>query len=648
MLKSPGFITPFPNIGDRSYLPSGYDSSMSIYQELTRIREYLGMVVKSQNELIGYVDANLKRMYEAIKDMIEEIERFEGDIEDRVIPENLAKILNEWFENGKLAEIINEQVFNMKADKKDVGDIKDFGSKPQTVVQNIIDAHVNVKNFGAKGDADSDTPTDDTQAFKDAIAYCKLKKIKRLYVPDGKYYITSSLDTGGSLESGGVELFGSNPQLVNMDWTYTRPSSTEAGYQKYLKLASGSIIATDKDIVLFSNGLVAKDIGLYGNLKSNCTAIRSIELSELKLDNVPIRGFGKLAIDIPFGVIFAVIQNSTISQNKGGILFGKENGSYTGETNFTTIYNNQLTKNEDYGIAGDIKGRATYIIQNDFEGTGEPSDGARPKPLNYKPYSSTNRDGIKYGCSLTLHQSGGFQHGVFVFDRNYSEESFGLLYVKGEGAVHGVSIQNNVYQPYNREHPATAFYLDGWLTDVECITNSLSGTVEKIYFGEDSNLKNIRVDEDYKGFLRGRAKPTIATRYKDDDKTYVNLYSNGVNEKEKFPAGLITELRYDEAEGHTYVVLDTTKAPDYDFGPDGLKNQNVGYALKQGNTYFGIIRLYSTLAKTWWLHGNRSAMSIGDGSCEIVQVGGIESINGNGEMSKIVADWDGTTFGMGK
>lgn len=165
-MVKPKFIKPMIHEGYRRYLPSAYDSSMSIYEELTIIHEYLNQLIVSQNELIGYVDENLKIMYENIKQMMEEIERFEGDIIDKVIPENLKKILEEWLEDGTLAEIIN-----------------------QSIGQSLLDMRISLKDYGAKGDCE----TDDTAAIERAIADSVLKKLP-IFVPNGCYKSTKDFD----------------------------------------------------------------------------------------------------------------------------------------------------------------------------------------------------------------------------------------------------------------------------------------------------------------------------------------------------------------------------------------------------------------------------------------------------------------------
>ncbi|MEB5610088.1 right-handed parallel beta-helix repeat-containing protein [Serratia marcescens] len=75
-------------------------------------------------------------------------------------------------------------------------------------------AHITPQMFGAKGDW-NDTAgvgTDDTQAFKQAIAYAISQGCKKLYVPAGNYYITDTLNLGGENYTGdkGIAIEGEN------------------------------------------------------------------------------------------------------------------------------------------------------------------------------------------------------------------------------------------------------------------------------------------------------------------------------------------------------------------------------------------------------------------------------------------------------
>ena len=65
----------------------------------------------------------------------------------------------------------------------------------ERTVQNRLEDRVSVKDFGAVGDGNND----DTQAFKDAIA-----TFKNVFIPTGRYRITSSLPYPGNHPEGGI------------------------------------------------------------------------------------------------------------------------------------------------------------------------------------------------------------------------------------------------------------------------------------------------------------------------------------------------------------------------------------------------------------------------------------------------------------
>lgn len=73
--------------------------------------------------------------------------------------------------------------------------------------------HITPQMFGAKGDW-NDTAgvgTDDTQAFKQAIAYAINQGYKKLYVPAGNYYITDTLNLGENYTGDkGIAIEGEN------------------------------------------------------------------------------------------------------------------------------------------------------------------------------------------------------------------------------------------------------------------------------------------------------------------------------------------------------------------------------------------------------------------------------------------------------
>lgn len=68
-----------------------------------------------------------------------------------------------------------------------------------------LDDYLSVKAFGAKGDG----ATDDTQAFKDALASAVTSGGAHLLIPDGTYVISEALSVSGV----GVSIVGDGPSL---------------------------------------------------------------------------------------------------------------------------------------------------------------------------------------------------------------------------------------------------------------------------------------------------------------------------------------------------------------------------------------------------------------------------------------------------
>lgn len=76
----------------RKYLPTAYDSSLTIYEELTTIRAFLSEVVNSQNDVINKFNELIKWF-------------FDKGLEDTVI-----KVLQQWLKDGVFDEIMAKVV----------------------------------------------------------------------------------------------------------------------------------------------------------------------------------------------------------------------------------------------------------------------------------------------------------------------------------------------------------------------------------------------------------------------------------------------------------------------------------------------------------------------------------------------------------
>lgn len=152
----------------RRYLPSAYDSSLSIYEQLTHMFEYLNQMGRLTNELISQWNTITKWLYEVvegqdkkIEDLYEAFEQFKEDVVNMMMVENLKDILNEWIEDGRFDEIIN----------------------------NLSGVCVNAINFGVKADG----VTDDTLAVQKALDYARDNKYTCVRFPKGHIVLKDTI-----------------------------------------------------------------------------------------------------------------------------------------------------------------------------------------------------------------------------------------------------------------------------------------------------------------------------------------------------------------------------------------------------------------------------------------------------------------------
>lgn len=217
----------------KQIMPTVFDESLSYYELLSKVIGFLNQLNDQANEIIDYLDENVNEQNEEItrirlemldftKDTDETIAKLQADfskfktdslatqlayinelrsefdllkarIEMDILPENIASILNTWFDNGKLALIINEAVFDMKADKEDLTALEVlFNEKMGKTESNII----NVNSFSSINNAV--TKLKETDSF-------------RLFFPKGTYTLTDPIIIDGM---NGLEIDGNGSTII--------------------------------------------------------------------------------------------------------------------------------------------------------------------------------------------------------------------------------------------------------------------------------------------------------------------------------------------------------------------------------------------------------------------------------------------------
>lgn len=100
-----------------SYLPNAFDESMTILQKVNHMIGYYNHVIEQMNQYGEGIDNNQRKMFQELKKALQEYQDFKNLIEQNLLPEYAENLLEKWYKDGKLAAIINNDVFNMKADK---------------------------------------------------------------------------------------------------------------------------------------------------------------------------------------------------------------------------------------------------------------------------------------------------------------------------------------------------------------------------------------------------------------------------------------------------------------------------------------------------------------------------------------------------
>ena len=216
----------------------------SYYEDLARKHKLIEMLAKKIWEYEETLDLTLEQITNRLESYIEENDKLmsdrleQWDLNLEKFPENVELLLQEWLSDGTLDHIINETIFNWKADKTYVdSEIERLDLKDEDLTTKLMNTErvVNVMSFGALGDG----VTDDSLAFNKAKQYALLND-GVLFVPDNKTFkISGDLDLFGLryIQSKGKILGnGTNTISVGYNSQSNYPSDYEFYHTENIKL----------------------------------------------------------------------------------------------------------------------------------------------------------------------------------------------------------------------------------------------------------------------------------------------------------------------------------------------------------------------------------------------------------------------------
>ena len=133
----------------------------SYYEDLARKEKLIQLLAEKIWEYENTLDLKLEEITNRLEYYIEQ---WELNLEK--FPENVELLLEEWLSDGTLDHIINETIFNWKADKTYVdAEIERLDQKDERITSQLAETMIHVKEMGAVGDG----IIDDTEAIKSAI-----------------------------------------------------------------------------------------------------------------------------------------------------------------------------------------------------------------------------------------------------------------------------------------------------------------------------------------------------------------------------------------------------------------------------------------------------------------------------------------------
>lgn len=201
--------TPKPSIHKyERYLPTAFDESLSLLEKVNKVIEFLNLVRDKANEVAVYVDDGFEVQINLLNEFIDDYNELKDYLLGDGLKDTAIEVLNKWYDDGTLAEIINNDVFDMKADKVDLEnhidsvtlainnileDFNDFKDEINDIIDTKllpIEEQLNTEPYNIG--LDVSTGEDITTYLQNKIN--ELGNTRAIYVPRGTYTISGAID----------------------------------------------------------------------------------------------------------------------------------------------------------------------------------------------------------------------------------------------------------------------------------------------------------------------------------------------------------------------------------------------------------------------------------------------------------------------